>query len=97
MTTPRITWTKVDEAPALASYAFLPVIKAFTAGSGIEIETADISLVGRIIANFPDNLITSFDLYSMVSAALSQKSNWTVKNSSRLKMGRGMGIFKIDS
>jgi len=51
-----ITWTKVDEAPALASYAFLPILKAFSKGSGIEVETADISLVGRIIANFPEKL-----------------------------------------
>ena len=56
MKTATITWTKVDEAPALASYAFLPILKAFTKGSDIEIDTADISLVGRIIANFPDQL-----------------------------------------
>jgi isocitrate dehydrogenase len=56
MKTATITWTKVDEAPALASYALLPIIKAYTKGSGIDVDTADISLVGRIIANFPDNL-----------------------------------------
>ena len=56
MTVSKITWTKVDEAPALATYALLPVIKAFTNGSGIVIEESDISLAGRIIANFPDNL-----------------------------------------
>ena len=56
MATIKITWTKVDEAPALASYAVLPIIKAFTKGTGIEIEISDISLSGRIIANFPDNL-----------------------------------------
>ncbi len=52
----KITWTKIDEAPALASYSLLPVVQAFTRGTGIEVETSDISLVGRIIANFPDNL-----------------------------------------
>jgi len=52
----KIIYTKIDEAPALASYSLLPVIQAYTAGSGIEIEARDISLAGRIIANFPDNL-----------------------------------------
>ena len=56
MTKSKIIWTKIDEAPALATYAFLPVVKKFTQGSGIEVETSDISLVGRIIANFPENL-----------------------------------------
>lgn len=52
----KITWTKIDEAPALASYCLLPIIKSFLKNSGIEIEVKDISLAGRIIANFPDNL-----------------------------------------
>ena len=52
----KIIYTKTDEAPALATQSFLPIIKAFTGPSGIEIETKDISLGGRIIANFPDNL-----------------------------------------
>lgn len=56
MTTAKITWTKIDEAPALATYALLPIVQAFTKGSGIEVETSDISLAGRIIANFPDKL-----------------------------------------
>jgi len=49
-------WTKVDEAPALATYALLPIVKAYTAGCGIEIELRDISLAGRILANFPEAL-----------------------------------------
>ncbi len=52
----KIIWTKIDEAPALASYCLLPIVKSFVKGTGIEIETKDISLAGRIIANFPDNL-----------------------------------------
>ncbi|MDZ7264869.1 MAG: NADP-dependent isocitrate dehydrogenase [candidate division KSB1 bacterium] len=52
----KIYWTHTDEAPALASYALLPIIRAYTKNSGIEIETKDISLAGRIIANFPDHL-----------------------------------------
>jgi isocitrate dehydrogenase len=56
MATAKIIWTRTDEAPALASEAWLPIFKAFIKGSGIELETADISLAGRVIANFPDNL-----------------------------------------
>jgi isocitrate dehydrogenase len=55
-TTPTIIYTHTDEAPALATYAFLPIIKAFTSSSGIAVETRDISLAGRIIAAFPDAL-----------------------------------------
>ena len=52
----KIIYTKIDEAPALATHSLLPVLQAFTKGSGIELETWDISLTGRIIANFPDRL-----------------------------------------
>ena len=52
----KIIYTKVDEAPALATYSLLPIIKAFTKSSGIEMITKDISLAGRIISAFPDNL-----------------------------------------
>jgi isocitrate dehydrogenase len=52
----KLTWTKTDEAPALASYALLPILRAYFKGTGVEIETADISLAGRIIANFPESL-----------------------------------------
>jgi len=53
---PTIIYTKTDEAPALATYSFLPIIQAFTKHSGIAVETRDISLAGRIIANFPESL-----------------------------------------
>jgi isocitrate dehydrogenase len=56
MSSNKITWTKIDEAPALATQSLLPIIEAFLKGTGVEIETADISLAGRIIANFPDRL-----------------------------------------
>ena len=56
MSISKIVWTKIDEAPALATYSLLPIIKAFVKGSEIEIETKDISLTGRIIANFPEQL-----------------------------------------
>jgi isocitrate dehydrogenase len=55
-TSGKIIWTEIDEAPALATYSLLPIIQKFTAGAGITIETADISLSGRILANFPENL-----------------------------------------
>ena len=53
---PTIIYTKTDEAPALATYSFLPIIQAFTRSSGIDVETRDISLSGRILANFSDHL-----------------------------------------
>ncbi len=52
----KIVYTKIDEAPAMATYSFLPIIQAFTKGCDIDIETKDISLAGRIIANFPEYL-----------------------------------------
>ncbi len=52
----KIIWTKIDEAPALATYSLLPIVNAFTQAAGVKVETKDISLAGRIIANFPDNL-----------------------------------------
>jgi isocitrate dehydrogenase len=52
----KIIYTKVDEAPALATYSFLPIIKTFTEAAGVTVETRDISLAGRIIARFPEKL-----------------------------------------
>jgi isocitrate dehydrogenase len=52
----KIIFTQVDEAPALATYSLLPIVQAYTKGAGIDWETWDISLAGRIIANFPDHL-----------------------------------------
>ena len=52
----KIVWTKIDEAPALATYCLLPVVESFIKSTGIEVEQKDISLAGRILANFPDNL-----------------------------------------
>ena len=54
--TPTIIYTLTDEAPALATRSLLPIIEAFTKSSGINVETRDISLAGRIIANFPEFL-----------------------------------------
>ena len=54
--TPTIIWSVIDEAPALATYSLLPIVKAFVKEAGVEVEPRDISLAGRIIANFPDNL-----------------------------------------
>ena len=56
MTTQKIIWSKIDEAPALATYSLLPIVNAFTKAAGVVVETRDISVAGRIIANFPENL-----------------------------------------
>ena len=52
----RIIYTHTDEAPLLATYSFLPIIEAYAAKAGVDVETRDISLAGRIIAQFPDRL-----------------------------------------
>ena len=64
----KILYTKTDEAPALATHSFLPIIKAFTSKAGIEVETRDISLAGRLLANFPDFL----EEHQRVADALSE-------------------------
>jgi len=56
MSTAKIIYTKTDEAPALATYSFLPIVKAFTDAAGIVVETRDISLAARILTNFPESL-----------------------------------------
>ena len=56
MSNAKIIYTKTDEAPALATYSFLPIVEAFTAAAGIVVETRDISLAARILANFSDTL-----------------------------------------
>jgi isocitrate dehydrogenase len=55
-TSPKIIYTLTDEAPALATYSLLPIVKAFTRSSNVAVETRDISLAGRILATFPDFL-----------------------------------------
>ncbi len=56
MTTEKIIYTLTDEAPRLATYSLLPIIQAYTKVAGVAVETSDISLAGRILANFPENL-----------------------------------------
>ena len=51
-----IVWTKVDEAPGLATFSLLPIVQAFVGTAGVKMRLADISLTGRIIANFPEKL-----------------------------------------
>lgn len=76
---PKILYTKTDEAPALATQSFLPIVQAFTKTSGITIETKDISLAGRIIATFPDFLeedqIISNDLDELGEMAKNPDAN----------------------
>ena len=57
--TAKIIWSKIDEAPALATYSLLPIVNAFTKAAGVVVETRDISVAGRIIANFPEYLTES--------------------------------------
>src|SRR5215213_4413662 len=52
----KIIYTHTDEAPLLATYSFLPIIQAFSTAAGVEVETRDISLAGRIVAKFPERL-----------------------------------------
>ena len=59
MTTQKIIYTLTDEAPALATYSLLPIVQAFTKAAGVTVETRDISLAGRILANFAENLTAS--------------------------------------
>jgi len=56
MTTPKIIYTLTDEAPRLATYSLLPIVQAYTKAAGVVVETSDISLAGRILANFPERL-----------------------------------------
>src|SRR6516164_6800930 len=56
MTDAKIIYTLTDEAPALATYSLLPIVQAFARTAGMAVETRDISLAGRILANLPDEL-----------------------------------------
>src|SRR6185436_2778767 len=56
VTEPTIIYTHTDEAPALATYSLLPVVRAYASRAGVNLETRDISLAGRIIASFPERL-----------------------------------------
>ncbi|MBT8077284.1 MAG: NADP-dependent isocitrate dehydrogenase, partial [Gammaproteobacteria bacterium] len=56
MSTAKIIYTITDEAPALATHSFLPIVQAFTAAADVAVETRDISLAARILANFPEKL-----------------------------------------
>merc|ERR1719262_1764556 len=53
---PKIVWTYTDEAPALATFALLPVVQRFCGPAGLAVETSDISVAGRIISSFPERL-----------------------------------------
>jgi isocitrate dehydrogenase len=81
MTTPKskIIYTHTDEAPMLATYSLLPIINAFTKAAGVAVELRDISLAGRIIANFPehltDNQKQSDDLSELGKLALTPEAN----------------------
>jgi len=76
---PTILYTYTDEAPALATHSFLPILQAFTAPAGISVETRDISLAGRILAHFPESLTAaqrqSDDLAELGALAQTPEAN----------------------
>jgi isocitrate dehydrogenase len=78
-TVSKIIYTKVDEAPALATYSFLPMVAAFTKAAGVAVELRDISLAGRIIAAFPEHLTAqqqqSDDLAELGALAKTPEAN----------------------
>ena len=77
--TPKIIYTRVDEAPALATYSFLPILQTFIQAANIELEIRDISLAGRILAQFGDHLladqIVSDDLHYLGMLATKPNAN----------------------
>ena len=80
--TSKITYSFTDEAPALATYSLLPIVQAFTRAADIEVELKDISLAGRIIANFPEYLTESqrqFDALAELGALAQTPSAYIVK------------------
>jgi len=81
--TSKIVYTHTDEAPALATYSLLPIITAFTDAAGIDVETRDISLAGRIIAAFGDML----EPHQRIGDALGELGEWT--------HDRGANIIKL--
>ncbi|MGZ8967499.1 MAG: NADP-dependent isocitrate dehydrogenase, partial [Gallionella sp.] len=80
MSTAKIIYTLVDEAPALATYSLLPIVQAFTKAAGIRVETRDISLAGRILANFPEHLSAS----QKVADALSELGALTLQKQANI-------------
>ena len=78
-TKPSIIYTHTDEAPALATYAFLPVVRAFAAQAGVAVERRDISVAGRILASFPERLTEaqrqSDDLKELGALTLKPEAN----------------------
>ena len=75
----KIIYTKTDEAPALATYSFLPIVQSFTSVAGVEVETRDISLAARIMSAFPDGLtqeqIVSDDLAELGNLVKTPEAN----------------------
>jgi isocitrate dehydrogenase len=72
MPSSKIIYTETDEAPALATYSFLPIVQSYLKAAGVAVETRDISLAGRIIANFPDKLSAE----QQQSDALAELGEW---------------------
>ncbi|WP_287814032.1 NADP-dependent isocitrate dehydrogenase, partial [Pseudomonas sp.] len=75
----KIIYTFTDEAPALATYSLLPIVEAFTASADIAVETRDISLAGRILSSFPEQLkadqVIADDLAELGTLATTPEAN----------------------
>jgi isocitrate dehydrogenase len=69
----KIVWSEIDEAPALATYSLLPIVRGFTNDADIEVVTSDISLAGRVLANFPEKLTAD----QKVADNLAELGEWT--------------------
>src|SRR6201995_5963857 len=78
-----IVWTKVDEAPALATFSLLPLVEAFVGAAGVKMKLKDISLTGRIPATFPDKLTPT------------QKNNDELAERGQLAMRPEANIIKL--
>ena len=76
--TSKIVYTHTDEAPALATYSLLPIVQAFAGAAGVEVETRDISLAGRILASYPHQLSGGMAQRVCIALAMSGTSSLVV-------------------
>src|SRR5437867_12077259 len=94
----KILYTKTDEAPALATYSFLPIVKAFTKAAGVSVELRAISLAGRILAVFPEYLTEgqkqSDDLPELGGRAKAPEANLTKLPTIRASMPQILASIK---
>ena len=89
-----IMWTKVDEAPALATYSLLPIVRAFAGAAGVSVTLKDISLAGRIIAAFPEKL----DAKQRINDELTELGELTLQPEANImKLPNNISAKQMDS